>query len=65
MDRIKGIIDSNPLKHGREILGKKVVARDHFRDQIADSCSDILISSRAFEKEIYQDIRNSSATVSM
>ncbi len=52
LDRLEGIIDSNPLKHGQEILGIPIVSRRHFDDHGAAACSDILISSRAFEEEI-------------
>jgi pyruvate-formate lyase-activating enzyme len=56
MASIQGIIDSNDLKHGQEILGIPIVSREHFEGHGAARCSDILVSSRAFEEEICRDI---------
>lgn len=56
MVAIHGIIDSNPLKHGQEILGLPIVSRDYFETRNMTDCSDVLISSRAFEAEIANDI---------
>lgn len=57
MSLIKGIIDSNALKHGRNILNIPIISRAHFDEFGADACSDILISSRASEAEICRDIK--------
>lgn len=53
--KVRGIIDSNPRKNGGTLLGFPVVSRDHFEAQDL-RCSDIFISSKAFEAEIAQDI---------
>lgn len=57
MAAVCGIIDSNDFKHGQEILGFPIISREHFEVHGAPFCSDILISSRAFEGEIDRDIR--------
>lgn len=58
MIAIRGIIDSNPLKHGQQIQGLPIISRDHFESESMAGCSDILISSRAFEEEIARDIQD-------
>ena len=58
MRSIKGIIDSNSLKHGQAILGFPIISREHFETVCAAECSDILISSRAFEEEIFREIQS-------
>lgn len=56
LDRARGIIDSNSLKQGEEILGLPIVSRARFEAEGAAGCTDILVSSRAFEEEISADI---------
>jgi len=59
LDRLRGIIDSNSLKQGREILGYPIISRKQFLAQGAADCTDILISSRAFDVEISAAIAES------
>ncbi|NMM61480.1 radical SAM protein [Clostridium sp. P21] len=57
MKNIKGIIDSNPHKDGMKIFDIPVLYKENFFNNIND-CSDIIISSRAFESEIYNEIKS-------
>lgn len=56
LSSVRGIIDSNPFKHGQEILGLTIVSGDSVSWRDGKNCTDIIISSRAFEEEIYQQI---------
>jgi len=60
--KIEGIIDSNPFKHGQEILGINIVSGNNVGWRTGLGCSDILISSRAFEEEIFNDVSAEKAT---
>jgi hypothetical protein len=53
MGKVKGIIDSEKFKQGRKLHGMKIVSPDHFAEEWGDRCTDIIISSRAFEPEIH------------
>lgn len=59
MERVRGIIDSNSLKQGQEIQGYPIISQAQFVAQNAGECTDILISSRAFEVEISAVIADS------
>ena len=59
LEKLCGIIDSNPLKHKQEIQGFPIISRDHFHTHCAAACTDIIISSRAFEDDITQVISES------
>lgn len=56
LHRIQGIIDSNSLKYGGQLMGLPILSREKFEQRAGDTCSTILISSRAFEEEIAQGI---------
>ena len=57
MSRLKGIVDSNRLKLGHQLAGIRVSQPNVLHLEAAEQCSDIIISSRAFEQEIYQTIK--------
>ncbi len=52
LERFAGIIDINPLQHGKAIQGLPIISKEEFTARHAATCSDILISSRFYEKEI-------------
>ncbi|WP_432463021.1 radical SAM protein [Agarivorans sp. QJM3NY_33] len=56
MEKIAGIIDTNPLRQGREMLNKRIVKKAVLSDPALPKCSDIIISSRAFESNIFEEI---------
>ncbi len=58
MERIKGIIDSERFKQGRVLHGLKIISPERFDAEWGDRCSDIIISSRAFEPEIHFQARS-------
>lgn len=57
MDRIKGVIDAEKFKQGRILHGMKIISPDRFATEWGDKCTDIIISSRAFEPEIAAEIQ--------
>jgi len=56
IENIKGIIDSNPLQHGKQLNGLKITSKQELTSNKQQICSDIIISSRSFEQEIKEDI---------
>ncbi len=52
LEKIKGIIEGNSLKHGQTISGVEIISVDRFAQVATAGRSEILISSRAFEEEI-------------
>ncbi|ABZ83340.1 hypothetical protein HM1_1236 [Heliomicrobium modesticaldum Ice1] len=56
-EKIKGIVDSNPHKDGRVLHGLPVYAKERFFAERQEDCSDIIISSAAFEHEIYEELQ--------
>lgn len=53
-----GIIDTNPLQKGKNIYGLSVCSPDEFISKSLNTCSDIVISSRSYEKDIKAQISN-------
>jgi len=61
MNHFIGIIDSNTLKQGGEIKGIKIRSLNASINNLLD-CSDVIISSRAFENEISKEVSKYVAT---
>ncbi|NLW48832.1 MAG: methyltransferase domain-containing protein [Firmicutes bacterium] len=58
LDRITGIVDSNPDKNNTIINGIPVFSKDNFQKNKCKECTNIIISSKSFEDEIYSDLQN-------
>lgn len=58
IERIKGIVDSNPDKDGTFINGIPVFSKETFLKNIYKDCANIIISSKSFEDEIYMQLRH-------
>lgn len=62
LQRFAGIIDTNPLQKDKQIYGLSVRSPEEFVNNDLEQCSDVLISSRSYEKEIKAQIGDLIAT---
>ncbi|MZP29447.1 radical SAM protein [Heliobacterium undosum] len=56
LEAINGVVDSNPRKDGTSLNGHPVFFKERFLAELADRCTDIIISSATFEDEIYAQL---------